>query len=493
MPRITSRVRADVLQESQDALATAQRELEALRQHAEEQQDRIDAVQGRNASLATELSEAHACWGEARRELDEMKSTTAAREEQHRVQVRRLEGDVHTLEEMLQAARRRERAAVREDAGQHRECHEHAELRAELRRMQAQLSQCEAQLQGRQEALATAGVSASGKPRHTASSSLATSTHALYAQDQLLQVCQRSVSSLDTVRQHLRPCLPLPPRDAQDSTADVAAAAAQWERRLFDLQARFDQAVQADAKVISFLLLTAQQQSGQLRTLQQRWSEAQETMQEAEAVLSEAHTRMTRSAEEATVLRQECAALAALQTALQAQLADRTRAHESASAMLQRLQATHTQLTEAHAMQKATWSARLARAAEAQREACADAARLQAALAEKERQAAAAARQSRHEVAEAVKAQMRGFFAQLSSSAQQLHGSLAEWSDAPPEKRLRAASSAGSPDPSPPGASSYAASSSPLSATYDDSIFLPEASSRALEGAHERLRAASPC
>ncbi|CBZ23371.1 hypothetical protein, unknown function [Leishmania mexicana MHOM/GT/2001/U1103] len=511
MPIIKSCVHADELHAAKDALATANREADALRQQALEQAAQLDERAQQNARLAGELVQAETKLEEAHRQLTEMQVQAQVREEQHREQMHRMAQNVRTLEDMVQASRRREREGSSstyhrgqsagngstDDAGRARQHAELSHAQGELTHSQRLHSFGSSALQ-QQPAVPTRGNKAVREqhcslPSPSAAASPPISAQALYWQEQLLGVSQRAAEGFGEVQRQLRRCLPPSPPSTSPAAAGskahpdqepLAASASpgtddayRWSQQLRRLHADFDEVVHADSRLISFLLLVAQQQSQQARTLQERWAEAQSTVREAEAVLDEANARVTRNAQESAVLRQECAVLTETQTALQAQLTNRTREHQAAVTALHRLQEAHAQLTHAHTRQEEMWSTRLTQAAELQQQASNYAQKLEAALLDKERLMSAATasteQQLRREVLEATKKHVAVFLKQLNASAEQLQSSLASLSHTSPSSALAASAVAGgavqkvpsaaSPEPSPPGASSsaYSASLSP--------------------------------
>ncbi|CAG9568194.1 hypothetical protein LMJF_05_0160 [Leishmania major strain Friedlin] len=510
MPIIKSRVHADELHAAKNALTAANREADALHQQVLEQRAQLDQRAQQNARLAAELVEAETKLEEAHRQLAEMQAHAQVREEHHREQVHRMAQNLRTLEDMVQASRRSEREgpswmyhrgqsagnSSTDDAGRARQ-------RGELI-----CSQTSAALQ-RPPAVPTRGDKAVREqhrppPSPSPAASPPISAQALYWQEQLLDFSQRAAEGFGEVQRQLRHCLPPSPPSTSPAAAGSNAHSDQeplatsaspvpdayrWSRQLRRLHAQFDEVVQADSKLISFLLLVAQQQGQQIRTLQERWAEAQNTVREAEAVLDEASARVSRNAQESAVLRQECAVLTEAQTALQAQLTNRTREHQAAVAALHRLQEAHAQLTNARTRQEEMWTTRLTQAAELQQQASNYAQKLEAALLDKEQlmsAAAASAEQGlRREVLEAAKKRVAVFLRQLNASVEELHCSLASLSSPPPSLApaasavaggtLQKVSSAASPEPSPPGASSsaYSASLSPLPPSFSQSLLLP--------------------
>ncbi|CAJ1040067.1 hypothetical protein Q4I32_001013 [Leishmania shawi] len=539
MPIIKSRVHSDELHAARDALAAANRDTDALRQRVLEQREQLEECAQQNATLAAELVQAETRLEEAHRLLTETQLHAQAREERHREQMHRMEQNVHTLEDLVQASRRSEREGS--NLAYHRvlcagngsaEGAERVQLHTERSRTQEELTHCQALRPQRSTSLQcppttlTRDSKEVGKPRRSPprpspAASPLIAAQALYWQEQLLNISQRAVGSFDEVQQQLRRCLPPTPPSTTHADADseahpddgpLAASASriadahQWGRQLRRLQTHFDEVVQADARLISFLLLVARQQSQQVRTLQERWTEAQNTVREAESVLDEANARMTSSAQESAVLRQECAVLTEMQTTLQAQLANRTREHQASVTALHHLQEAHAQLTDVHTSQEKMWTTRLTQAAEAQQQASNYAQKLEAALLDKERlvstAAASSEQQHRREALAAAKAQVEAFLRQLNASAQQLQSALVSLSSSTSSSVLAAsavaaggvkkAPSVSSPEPSPPGVSSsaYSASSatvlysratpataaslSPSLPLFDESILLPE-------------------
>ncbi|GET85749.1 hypothetical protein, unknown function [Leishmania tarentolae] len=515
MPIIKSRVHAEELHAVKDALATARREADALRQQVLEQREQLGEHAQENARLAAELVQTETMLEEAHRQMAEMQAHAHVREAHHREQMHRMGQNVRTLEEMIQASRRSEREGshLRNYRGLNTDTASTdvagpSGRRAELTHDVTPPSYGRAALQ-RPPIVPTMGGKTvreqHGSPSSPSSAvSPPTSAQTLYWQEQLLTFSQLAAKGFGEVQQQLRCCLsPSPPRtlpaavaseahpgqEPRTTTASPRTDAYRWSQQLRRLQADFDKVVQADAKLISFLLLAVQQQSQQVRTLQQQWAEAQRTVREAEAVLDEANARVTSSAQESAVLRQECAALTEMQTALQVQLTSRTREHQATLAALQRLQEAHVQLTDAHTRQEEMWTTRLTQADELQQQASNYAQKLEAALLDKERLMSAAATMTQHrrrlDVLETVKRPVDAFLKQLNASAQQLQSSLASLSPSTPSCLLAAAAVAEgdvqappttSPGPSPPGASSsaYSASRSPSAPPFRESALLSE-------------------
>ncbi|AYU75921.1 hypothetical protein LdCL_050006500 [Leishmania donovani] len=511
MPIIKSRVHADELHAAKKALAAANGEADVLRQQVLEQRAQLDERAQQNARLAAELVQAETKLEEAHRQLTEMQAHTQVREEHHCEQMHRMAQNVRTLEDMVQASRRSEREGSSsmyhrwqsagngstDDAGRARQRGKlsHSQTSAALQRPPAVPTRSDKAVREQHRS----------PPSPSPAASLPISAQVLYWQEQLLDFSQRAAEGFGEVQQQLRRCLPPSPaaagchahagQEPLAASASPGTDAHRWCRQLRRLHAHFDEVVQADSKLISFLLLVAQQQGQQLRTLQERWAEAQNTVREAEGVLDEANARVTRNAQESAVLRQECAVLTEAQTALQAQLTNRTREHQAAVTALHRLQEAHAQLTNAHTRQEEMWATRLAQAAELQQQASNYAQKLEAALLDKERLMSAAAasteQQLRREVLEAAKKRVAVFLKQLNACAEQLQGSLASLSNSPPSSALAASTVAGgtvqkvsstaSPEPSPPGASSsaYSASLSPLPQSFGQSLLLPESSAAA--------------
>ncbi|KAK7198069.1 hypothetical protein NESM_000762600 [Novymonas esmeraldas] len=426
MPLIQSRVHADALQAATDALAAANHEVDAMRHRALGQSTKLDEQLRQNADLTVQLAQTQSKLDEARRLLAATASDAEAREERHRTHVSRLEASRQTVEDMLQAARHREREAQRRS----HTTPSHGDSEAQDTRR---------------------------SPLSTSSAAVATqppSAQVLYEQDQLLRLSQCAAANLDEVQRRLRSCVP-------SSGPQACVEAGAWASQLEDLKARFDDVVQADAKLISFLILVAEQQSQQLRTLEARWVEAQRTVREADAVLDDAAARVATSAQESAMLREECAALTQMQATLQAQLSERTREHDAATGALQRLQTAQTELVNARVRQEAQWTARLTQAAEAQLRATAYAETLEAALLEKERlmSSAAATSERRHRRAavEAAQERVAAFVQRLRASAELLQGELGGLADTPlPLTHEKTAYLHTSPEPSPPGASTSA-------------------------------------
>ncbi|KAG5511976.1 hypothetical protein GH5_07928 [Leishmania sp. Ghana 2012 LV757] len=530
MPIIKSRVHADELCAARDALAAANRDADALRRQLLEQREQLAERTQQGALLAAKLAQAETRLKEAHHRLAEAQSYAQVREAHHIEQMHRLEQNVRTLEDMVQAARRSERErsnsvyhyelSVDDDSAKHAE---RARRGAEEAHCQVRHSQKSPASQ-RPPSVPARDDKAVRELRRSP-----ISAQTLYWQEQLLDVSQLASEGFSEVQWQLRGCLPSSSPatsqadavgDAQPDSGPFAASASldadvhRWGRQLRHLQAHFDEVVQADARLISFLLLVVQQQSQQVRGLQERWAEAQSTVRDAETMLAEADARVTGSHQESMVLRQECAALTQMQATLQAELTYRTREHQTAVSALRRLQEAHAQLTEAHTRQEEIWATRLTQATEVQQRASTYAKKLEAALLDKERlmSAAVASSEERHrrETLSAAKERVAVFMRQLNASAQQLQSSLASLSGPTPSSALAAStvvagavktvSSVTSPEPSPPGVSSSPHSSSSAAAlysrvavataaspspepsppTFDESILLPESAPAAL-------------
>ncbi|KAG5487025.1 hypothetical protein LSCM1_07692 [Leishmania martiniquensis] len=483
MPVIKSRVHADELLAARDALAAAHRDAGTLRRQLLDQREQLDKQAQQSAALAAELAQAETRLKEAHHLLEEMQSHAHAREEHYREQMRRMEQNVRTLEDMLQAARRSERERSASVYHCQRSAGDGSTQDTERARQRADVSGYEVRSPQKSPASQRLSImpaqngKIAGKPR-----SSPVSAQTFYWQEQLLSFSQLAAEGFGEVQRQLRSCLPASsPRtsragaidEAQPESRSLACSVSldtdvtRWGRQLRHLQAHFDEVVQADARLISFLLLVVQQQSQQVHSLRERWAEAQSAVQDAETLLGEANSRLTSSKQESVVLRRECATLTDMQTTLQAHVIDLTREHRDAISALHRLQEAHAQLTEAHTRQEELWATHLTQAAEVQQQANTYAKRLEAALLEKERliSAAASSREERHrrEALAAAQEQVAAFLRQLNASAQQLQSALARLCSSTPSSALAApadgvdtlktVSPTTSPNPSPPGVS----------------------------------------
>jgi myosin heavy subunit len=497
MPRIQSRLHADELQTTKQLLAEAEEDNKSLRQQLRQQQQAREDAEAKNGALSDELAQAQDDVRSAHTMLSEVQAHYESRERRLQERVYRLERDIHTLEEMVQAARRREAASSPEP--QQQPCESCGGLQKELQRVRKEVAQaarassCEAG-QPPLALLAAPSLVVSAKAQNSAAPPSALpgpSAHHFYWQEQLLNTTQQAAACFDVMQRRTHDlCL------FHCSGAGDEDPAERWRCQLQDLQGRFDQVVQADAKLISFLVLVAEQQSGEIRRLQQQWSEAQLTVRDVEGVLDEAQVRVHAREEEVAMLRSECAALTDAQLRCQAQLSAQSRDVQTSAAALQRMEEKHTKSVEKLKTQ-------LVESTKLQQQATAYAHNLEAALQEKqqllESTVAARSAQQKREVLAAAEARVAQFVSHLSRSAQQLQFSLAQLSfsngvsDAVPlcahhssAPRPKAAPSVSSPSPSPPHRLSAAGASSspsltrtmgtrsPSSLPYDDSIFLAD-------------------
>lgn len=517
MPRIQSRLHADELQTTKQALASAVRDVQSLHECVERQQEELNSAAVEKASLKEALANAQADLHAVHKKLAELQTHHEDREHRLQDHIDRLEKDVQTLEDMVQAARRREAAMVSSpfpvDSSTTANCQQRrvstspckfcAQLREELRRVR--------EATRASSALSTTASSRPPRPPPDAplsSSSLTTaaapahSAHSSYWQDQLLSTTQQAAACFDVVRRHthdLRTCLCAGGEEKEEEreAAAAATAASSWARQLSILQRDFDDVVQADAKVIGFLVMVAEQQSCEIRRLQRQWTEAQKTASEVEAVLDEAHAHMQTQTRETDLLKAECVALTEGQRRCSAEVAAQAREVQASHAALSAAKAEQQRDAEEHTRAVAALTAELTQSRQLQQRATAYASQLEAALQDKQRllEAAVSARNERQqqEVLAATRSRVAQFVAQLSISAQQLQtslspptvsgastGGLADAAAMPlyGSVRPKAAPSISSPEPSPPGASASHSTSlrlatrSPSSLPYDDSLFL---------------------
>lgn len=508
MPRIQSRLHADELQSTKRALAEVEADNKTLRQQVEKQQAALSGVEAKNATLHAQLAQARDDVEAAHLMLSEVQTHYEDRERCLREQFHRMELDIHTLEEMVQTARRREAAgntaknpSVANDTP-----------RDEWQSLQAGVQRCET------EAQATCASSfeltqqpSSCPPRAAAPAPAAALARSFYWQDQLLHTSQEAAACFDLVRRRTHDLCgsygfnsqnddrdaagKWTPRGALDDTAEA------WTHQLQHLQSSFDEVVHADAKLISFLVLVGEQQSSQIQQLRRRWSEAQRTLQEAEKVLGDAQARAQAQEREVEMLRQECVTLTDAQLRLQAQLTAQSREAQNSATTLRRYETEHRKEADAHQRQVEDLSAQLKQVSQLHRQATSYAHKLEAALQEKQQllDTAVVARteQQKREVLAATEARVAHFVAQLNQLTQQLRSSLLVHNSSLPQVRnelttpyrasqVRAAPSVSSPEPSPPGGLRSAAgvslspspsvtclgARSPSLLPYDDSISL---------------------
>ncbi|KPI86682.1 hypothetical protein ABL78_4240 [Leptomonas seymouri] len=520
MPRIQSRLHADELRSTRQALATAAEDIAALQQQVKQQQKALEEAEAQSKYLSEQLAQAHHDTHAAHAMLTQVPTHYEERERRLQDQVRRMELDIHTLEEMVQAARRRE---VSEAKGPCEEC---VQLRAELRRAQEEVQRCNAQVQANRESShdsmprsscpqRRAPEVSAGVPKTFSLSALAApSARSSYWQEQLLHTTQEAAACFGVVQCRTRDLRAALCSDSPDHEVDAPHAssggtsataledsAERWRCQLQHLQGAFDEVVQADAKLISFLLLTAEQQSEETRRLHQQWSEAQQMVREVERVLEEAQVRVQEREQEAEMLRRECATLTDEQLRYKAQINAQLREMEANRATLQASEEDHKTNIETCNRQIEALTARLAQSTKLQQHATSYAHRLEAALQEQqhllEGAVAAHSEQQKQQVRVAMEAQVAQFMAQLRRSAQQLQSSLARISSPPTAHAndVRPASfgtplpktapSVSSPEPSPPGVLSAAGVSmspsvtdvgmrSPSSVPYDNSISLAD-------------------
>ncbi|KAL7707205.1 hypothetical protein N2W54_005333 [Lotmaria passim] len=513
MPRIQSRLHADELQSTKRALAEVEADNKTLRQQVEKQQAALSAVEAKNATLHSQLAQARDDVEAAHLMLSEVQTHYEDRERCLREQFHRMELDIHTLEEMVQTARRREAAgntaknpSVANDTS-----------RDEWQSLQAGVQRCETEAQATYVSSFELTQQPSSCPPRAAVPPTAAPVPAaalarsFYWQDQLLHMSQEAAACFDLVRRRTHDLCGSYGINSQNDDRDAAGkwtprgalddTAKAWTHQLQHLQSSFDEVVHADAKLISFLVLVGEQQSSQIQQLRRRWSEAQRTLQEAEKVLGDAQARAQAREREVEMLRQECATLTDAQLRHQAQLAAQSREAQNSATTLRRYETEHRKEADAHLRQVEDLSAQLKQVSQLHRQATRYAHKLEAALQEKQQllDTAVVARteQQKREVLAATEARVAHFVAQLNQSAQQLRSSLLVHNSSSPQVRnefttpcrasqVRAAPSVSSPEPSPPGGLRSAAgvslslspsvtclgARSPSLLPYDDSISL---------------------
>ncbi|KPA80761.1 hypothetical protein ABB37_04214 [Leptomonas pyrrhocoris] len=512
MPRIQSRLHADELLSTRQALAKAGDVNAALQQRVEQQQKILDDAEAQNKGLRAQLAQAHEEAQAAHAMLSEVQAHSDERERRLREQLQRMTQDVHTLEEMVQAARRREAA------------HAHAPGEESAQRQRAETGEVQADGESSHDVAARSSCppcvaceAPPDVPKSLALSALpAPSARSFYWQEQLLSTAQQATASFDVVRRHTHDlCQALgsstPNREmdslkaAPTSTSTGAGQdlAERWRRQLQHLQSTVDEVVQADARLISFLVLVAGQQSKEIARLHQQWSEAQLTIHEVEEVLDAAQTRVYEREQEVAMLRGECAALSDARLRYEAQVNTQLGELQANRAAVHAVEEEHQKYVETHSRQVEALTVRLAQSTRLHQQATSYAHKLEAALQEKQHllESAVAARneRQRQEVLTAAEAQVEQFVTQLSQSAQQLQSSLVHLCSAAPASPTaptsaapcasfsvpppKTALSVSSPSPSPPGLRSAAGvlssstrvgTRSPSSVPYDDSIFLAD-------------------
>ncbi|KAG5511382.1 hypothetical protein JKF63_07345 [Porcisia hertigi] len=468
MPIIKSRVRADEVHAVEEALAAAHRDVHALRQQVLKQRQQLDERSEHNTALAAALEQAEADLKKERCRITEMQSSAEMREKRHREQMSRMRQNASVLEEMVQASRRSEREQSSSSCRRHLSaCNTTANAATqagpstELHSIPVRLASYEAlNSEKTLELLRQPPVSPCNnidqvpcrllyRPSPAAIPPLP--AQALYWQEQLLISSLCAVEGFSEAQQQLRRCLLSPPASTSHAdgvnvalpeprpfvgSAFLGTDAYSWGRQLHRLQALFDEVVQADAKLISCLLLETRQQSQRVHDLQERWVEAQHMVRDAETVLDEAAAQLASNAQELAVLRQECATLTEMQAELQAQLTSRTREHQAAVLALHLFQEAQARSTKEHSNPETLGTTRLTQAADVQQQYSNPIQKLEAALLDEALLMSTTAA-SVNSVTSA-KERVASFVKQLNTSAHQLQSVPASLPSATPSPALAA-------------------------------------------------------